>query len=82
MNVGLVFYFLITIGYDVFLLSLDCLLSLKVCGSNLTVEIYSTHKLKNISQKFGKMKNNLIYVEMIKVLQYIFNLMIPSGKRF
>jgi hypothetical protein len=37
---------------------------------------------KTISQKFGKMKHNLIYVEMIKVLQYIFNLMQPSRRRF
>jgi hypothetical protein len=29
------------------------------------------HKQKIIFQKFDKTKNNLIYVEMVKVLQYL-----------
>jgi hypothetical protein len=54
MSVGPVFYFLITIGYDVLLLSLDCLLSLKVCSSNLTVEICSTQVKKTFLKSLAK----------------------------
>jgi len=37
---------------------------------------------KQFLKSLAKMKHNLIYVEMIKVLQYIFNLMQPSRRRF
>jgi hypothetical protein len=44
--------------------------------------VFCLTQVKKISPKFGKLKNNLIYVEMIKVLQYVFNLMFLSGWSF
>jgi len=52
--------------------------TIKVCGANLTIESCKFFNLIRISalsqiifQKFGKTKNNLIYVEFIQALHYI-----------